>query len=210
VSIVGGAIASWRNWKLLEASHRTTVYTNPLTSVMAAEQSIKQVPANTHPYLWALSKPRRVRLKPVSRVITIAFPISWIFIASFGYQIVKDRIAVSDPLATLGDLGPLLRFALIWSVIGITAIESAQRDRKPWAEGDLAVAGVARQETSGGKQRQSQIRYEFRDSAGRLVQGKGTDESWERYDDTEAPVFYNRNPAGNVASCAASCKLRIG
>jgi hypothetical protein len=50
--------------------------------------------------LW---QPRRVRLKLVARVITFAFPISWIFIVYFGYQIVRDELAVSG---LFGDLGP--------------------------------------------------------------------------------------------------------
>jgi len=207
---VGGAIGSWRKLKEMEASHPATVYTNTLTSVMADKQSINQLPVNTHQYLWALSKPRRVRLKPVARVITIAFPISWILIAYFGYQTVRNQIAVSDPLATLGDLGLLLLFALIWSVIGITTIRSVRRDRELLAEGDLALAVVTHQETSRGKNSRSQFRYEFRDSSGRLVQGKGTDESWELYEDMEAPVFYNpANPWENVALSAATCELRI-
>ncbi len=210
VFVVGRAIVSWRKLKLLDASHPATVYTNSLTSVMAAKRSVEQVPANTHQYLWALSKPRRVRLKPAARVITIAFPISWIFIAYFGYQIVRDQIAVSGPLANLRDLGPLLLFALIWSVIGITIIRSARRDRKLLAEGDVAMAIVTHQELIRGKHRRSQIRYEFRDASGRLVQGKGTDESRGLYEDMEAPIFYNpTNPSENVTLCAATCELRI-
>jgi Na+-driven multidrug efflux pump len=143
--------------KLLEASHPATVYTNPLPSVVATQQSIKQVPANTHQYLQALNKPRRVRLKSVARVIAIAFPISWIFIAYFGYQIARNEIAVAGPLATLGELGLFLFFAFIWSVIGISTIRSVRRDRKLLAEGNLATAIVTHQERSGGKGRQSKI-----------------------------------------------------
>jgi hypothetical protein len=210
VFVVGGAIVSWRKLKLLEVSHPAAAYANTFPLVMAAKENIKKTPVNTHLYLPALSKPRMVRFKPVARVITIAFPISWIFILYFGYQIVRDEIAVSGPLATLRDLGPLLLFALILSVIGITTIRSARRDRKLLAEGDLATAVVIHQETWRGKHRHSQIRYEFRDSSGRLAQGKGTDESWGLYEDMEAPIFYDpTNPSENVALCAATCELRI-
>lgn len=115
VFLVGGAIASWRKLRLLDASHPTAAYANALPSVMTAQESIKQAHANPHQYLWTLTKPRRVRLKPVARVIAVAFPISWIFIVYFGYLIVKDQIGVSGRLATLRDLSPLLLFALIWS-----------------------------------------------------------------------------------------------
>ncbi len=46
------------------------------------------------------------------------------------------------------------------------------------------MAVVIHQETWRGKHRHSQIRYEFRDSSGRLAQGKGTDESWGLYEKT--------------------------
>ena len=209
VFLVGGAFASWRKLRMLEASHPTAVYANALPSVMAAKESIKQARANPHQYLWSLAKPRRIRLKPVARVITIAFPISWMFIIYFEFPIVRDEIAVSSPLVTLRDLAPLLLFALIWSVIGITTIRSARRDRKLLSEGELAIAIVTHQELSGGKRRQSKIRYEFKDATGRLVRGGGTDESWELYEDMEVPVFYDAEDLGkNVALCAATCELR--
>lgn len=106
VFVVGRAIVSWRKLKLLEVSHPAVAYANTLPLAMAAKENIKTTPVNTHLYLSALSKPRMVRFKPVARVITIAFPISWIFILYFGYQIVRDEISVSGPLATLRDLAP--------------------------------------------------------------------------------------------------------
>ena len=179
VFLVGGAIASWRKLKSLEALHPATAYTNPPASVSADIQNIKQLPANSNQHLRIPGKPRRVRLKPVARVITVAFPISWLFIAYFGYQFVRDEIAVSGPLATLGVLAPFLFFAIIWSVIGITTIRKARRDQRLLAEGDFSTAIVTHQELSGGKRRQSKIRYEFKDAAGRRVFGEGIDESWE-------------------------------
>jgi hypothetical protein len=210
VFIVGGAIESWRKLRLLEAAHPAPVDQNALTSVMAPKGSPNWDRTNAHQYLWALTKPRRVRLKPVARVITIAFPISWIFIVYFGFQIARDEIAVSRSLATLRDLSPLLLFALIWSVIGTMTIRSSRRHRKLLAKGDLAMAVVTHQETTRGRHRQSKIRYEFQDTSGRVVQGTGTDESWRLYEDMEAPVFYNpTNPSENVALCAATCELGI-
>jgi len=208
IFVVCSAIASWRKLRLLEASHPTAVYANALPSVMAAKESIKQARANPHQYLWSLAKPRRVRFKPMARVIAVAFPISWIFIVYFGYLMVRDQIGVSGRLAILRDLSPFLLFVLIWLVIGITTIRSAWRDRKLLAEGDLAIAVVTHQKTTRGKHSRSEIKYEFRDSSGRVVQGKGTDESWGLYEDMEAPVFYSpTNPSENVALCAATCEL---
>jgi hypothetical protein len=210
IFIIGGAITSWRRLRVLEAAQPTPVYENARTSVIAPKASPKQDRTNAQQYLylWALTKPRRVRLKPVARVITIAFPISWIFIVYFGFQIVRDEIAVSGPLATLRDLGPLLLFALVWSVIGITTIRTARRDRRLLADGNLAIGTVTHQELSGGKHQTSQIQYEFQDSNGRRVHGDGTDESWEVYEDMEVPVFYDPEvPRRNVALCGATCEL---
>jgi hypothetical protein len=208
VFLVGGAIASWRKLRLLEASHSPAIQTNTTPLVIATKENLQQAHINSYQCLWALTKPRRVRLKPVARVITIAFPVSWIFMVYFGFQIVRDEIAVSSPLATLRNLGPLLLFALLWSVIGITTIRRARRDRKLLAEGDLAIAIVTHQELSGGKHRTSQIQYEFKDAAGRSVYGDGADESRERYEDMEVLVFYDPEvPRRNVAICTATCEL---
>jgi hypothetical protein len=209
VFIVASAIVSWRKLEQLETSHPAALYTGSLTSSMAANESMRRVRTNANQYLWGLSKPRRVRLKPVPLVISIAFPLSWIFIAFFGYQTVRDQLAASRPLTTLSNLGALLFFALIWSVIGITTIRGARKDRDLLAEGNLALAIVTRQEVVGRKHRQSKIRYEFRDAAGQQVEGEGTDDSWQLYEDMEVPVFYDsENPKRNVALPAASYKLR--
>jgi hypothetical protein len=207
VFVVGGAIASWRRLKLLEASH-PAVYPNTPTSEITGKKALKQVPIGAH-LLWGLSKPRRVRLKPFARIMTVAFPISWIIIAFFGYMIAADQIEESHPFPALGNLVPLLLIALIWSFVAITTIRRARKDRKLLAEGDLAIAVVTRQKLNGGKHRTSEIRYEFKDKAGKLVEGKGIDDSWELYEDMEVPVFYDPDNSGrNVAICSALCEIR--
>src|SRR5258707_3184747 len=63
VFVVGRAIVSWRKLKLLDASHPATVYTNSLTSVMAAKRKGGQGSRNTNPYLWAPTDSPRERLQ---------------------------------------------------------------------------------------------------------------------------------------------------
>jgi hypothetical protein len=209
VFVIGSAIASWRKLKLLEASHPAAAYTRQANSVEMAKQGTEEIPGSTHHHLWSLSKPRRVRLKPVARVISIALPFSWIFIAYFGYQIVRDQIGDHRRMAGLGNLAPLLVIALAWSVIGLTTIRNSRKDRQLLAEGELAMATVTHQKLTGGKHRQSKIRYEFKDAGGRLIESEGTDDSRELYEDMKVPVFYNReNPNKNVAICSALCKLK--
>jgi hypothetical protein len=98
VFIVASGIVSWRKLKLLETSHPEALYTGSQTSSMAANEGMRRVRTNANQHLWGLSKPRRVRLKPVPLVISIAFPISWIFIAFFGYQAVRDQFGASYPI----------------------------------------------------------------------------------------------------------------
>ncbi len=208
VFLVGGAIMSWRKLRLIEASHPAVAYTTVLPAAPPAEEVSRQTHINADRHLWALIKPRRVRLKPIARVIVVALPISWIFIAYFGYQMIRNEVVVASPLAMLRDIGVFLLFALIWSAIGIKTARTAMRDRKLLADGEFTRGVVTHQEAIGGKHRRSQICYQFRDLAGRLVQGKGTDESWEFYEDMQVPVFYNaQDPDENVALCATSCAL---
>src|SRR5260370_14359900 len=61
VFVVGRAIVSWRKLKLLDASHPATVYTNSLPSVMAAQPSVAELPANTPHVLLALHTTPRLR-----------------------------------------------------------------------------------------------------------------------------------------------------
>jgi hypothetical protein len=205
---VASAIATWRRLKLLQASHPAAAYATALSSVKAAEEETRHDRGTAYRYLLALTKPRPVRLRPFQRAISVAFPISWIFIVYFGFQIIRDGLAASSQLTTLTSLGPLFLFASLWSVIGVATIRDARRDRRLLAEGDLAIGIVTHQELSGGRHRRSKIIYEFKDTAGRQVQGEGTDESREFYEDMTLPVFYNpANPRENVALATASCEL---
>jgi hypothetical protein len=143
----------------------------------------------------------------VTRVISITFPLSWIFIVIFGYPVIRDII---DGSGRISGIGPFLIFALIWSVIGITTIRGAWRDRKLLAEGDFAFATITHQESSGGKRPQSKILYKFRDVAGQLIESEGTDHSWELYENMEVLVFYKPGDSTiNVPVCGASCELKM-
>jgi uncharacterized membrane protein YoaK (UPF0700 family) len=46
VFVIGGAIASWRKLKLLEASHPATAYTNTLSSVTTTKESSREIRIN--------------------------------------------------------------------------------------------------------------------------------------------------------------------
>jgi hypothetical protein len=208
--VVAGAIMSWKRLKLLNESRPAAEYAVALTSTTTAEERIKRDRGSAPQYLLALTKPRPVRLKPVPRAICVVFPISCIFIVYFGLQVVREALATATLRDALYGLAGLVFFASVWSIIGITTIRSACRDRRLLSEGEIAIAVITHQELTGSKHRSSEIQYEFNDAAGRRRHGKATDESRELYEEMATPVFYDpTNPDENVPLACASGDLKL-
>jgi len=200
------AASSWKKLRLLEASHPDSAFATRLSSEMGAKERAKQDGEASYERLRAIPRPRQVQPKRVPRAISIAFPLSGILFAWIGFEILRNGIASSSALS---NLVPLLFVGLIWSVISISIIRKVRKDRRLLGEGELAIATVTYQELSGGKQRNSRIKYEFKDAAGRLVQSEATDESHTLYEDMQTPVFYNpTDTSENVPLSCASCELR--
>ena len=203
VFIVANAIASWKKLKLLEASHPATAYATPLPSVSATETRAQTDRGAIFEHLRDLTTPRQVRFKSVPRIISIAFPISVIAGVYWAFLLARTGVAMSSDL--LVPLGA----AIVWSVIAITSIRRAIRDRNLLAEGNLAIGGITRQYLTGGKHRRSEIQYEFKDAAGRRYVRSATDDSHTLYEEMETPVFYSpTNPEVSVPLAAASCELK--
>jgi hypothetical protein len=203
IFIVASAIASWKKLRLLEASYPTAAYQVPLPVVSAGETRTLADRAAVFEHLKNFATPRQVRFKPVPRVISIAFPISVVAGVYWAFLLARTGISMSS------DLLVLLGAAIVWSAIAITSIRRAVRDRKLLAEGSLAIAVVTRQYLTGGKNRRSQIQYEFKDAAGRKYGQSVTDDSRTLYEEMETPVFYSpANPEVNVPLATASCELK--
>jgi hypothetical protein len=90
-----------------------------------------------------------------------------------------------------------------------------RRDKALLRDGDLAIGVVTHQKLvamgggRGGRRKQSRIRYRFKDPAGQLFQGTGTDDSQRLEANMAVPVFYKpENPEKNVSICTAVCVLR--
>lgn len=197
------AVGSWKKLRLLDASHLATA---SLSAAKAVEERANREREATYQRLQALPKPRPVRLKPVPRIISIAFPVSWILIAYFGFLIVRNGLVSPSMFA---DLVPLLIVGGIWSVIAVVVIRRARKDRRLLAEGNLAMATITSQCLTGGKHQRSKVEYEFKDAAGLRVHGEATDESFTLYEEMETPIFYNpANPTENVPLVSASCELK--
>jgi len=191
--VVGHAFVSWRKLRQLGSSPSAVAYTSAASRVLADRQTL---------YLQSLQKPRRVRLKPVPRIISIVFPLTAVLIAIFGYAAVRR----SDRLQ---DLVPFLFFAFIFAVIGLMTIQAARRDRRLLREGEFAIATVTSQQiVGGGKNRRSAIRFQYKTAAGLLVEGKATDDTRSLYEDMEIAIFYDPlNPLESVPLACASCEL---
>ena len=173
---------------------------------MTVEERGKQKREATYRHLQVLLKPRLVLLKPMPRVISIAFPLSWILVAYIAFLIFRNGF-VSPSL--LGVLTALLIVGGIWSAIAVVVIRRARKDRRLLAEGNMAMATITSQWLTGGKHQRSKIEYEFKDAGGLRVHGEATDESFTLYEEMETPVFYNpANTTESVPLVCASCELK--
>lgn len=207
LSIIGIiAITSWKQLRILECANPSTAFATPISSGAAALERTKQGREAIYQNLRALPRPRPVRLKGVPRVISIAFPLSWILIAYFGFKIFRNGLASPG---LLPDLAPLLIILGIWSALSIVVMRRARKDRRLLEEGDFAIATVIHQELTGGRHPRSRITYEFKDAAGQRVHCETNDDSRTLYEEMETPVFYNSaNTSESVPLACASCELK--
>jgi hypothetical protein len=148
-------IVTWRKLRILETSHPSASYVNPVTSTIRVEQGSRPTGIDRCHYLATLPKPRRVRVKPIPRIIAIAYPLSMVFVIYFGYETARNDIVVSGLRAMFGNLGFFLFFSLVWSGVGLMTIRKTRRDRRLLGEGALAIATITSQELTGGKHRRS-------------------------------------------------------
>jgi hypothetical protein len=206
--VLGGTFFSWRKLKRLESLNSLVASAYPPPSLISTTngRNLRKVSADKYQQWLNLSKPRRVRFKFVPGFILIAFPVAMILVVIFGAQFGPDAIRGSRAFR---DVLPLLIFVLVISALAISTIRNSLRDRKLMTEGNLAIATVTSQGSTGGRHPKSKIRYKFMDAAGQMIEGEGTDNSWEIYEDMEMLVFYKpEDPKINVPICGASCELK--
>jgi len=206
---IAWAITSWKKLKALETL--PTNKTDSPTSDGAIGDSRRNAPSrplnSEFQVFQVLPRPRPVRLKAMAKTVYLAFPISIIAFAYFGYRAVGDGL--SDAVKT-SDLVPLVIVAVVWSAIAVFLIRRARRDRRLLEQGELAMALIINQDISGGKNRRSRVTYSFRSTAGKDFQCEATDDSWTLYEEMQTPVFYNpENPEENVLMVNALCALEV-
>jgi hypothetical protein len=207
--VLAGTFFAWRRLKRLDDLNASAARGYPLSAPAPQNPKLRELPPDStqiHQEWLRLSKPRRVRFKCVPAFLLIAFPVALILTFAFCLQFVFDALRESRPL---GAVMRLLVFFLVLSAIAIPTIRNSLRDRKVMAEGDLAIGKVTSQGSTDGRRPKSKIRYEFKDGAGRLIEGEGSDDTWEIYEDLEVLVFYQTdNPGINIPICGATCELR--
>jgi hypothetical protein len=168
----------------------------------------------SYEYIFSLSKPRRVHVKAVTRIILGALPLASVFLIYAGVQTMR----ASDQIGThLSPLDPVV-FEFVFPAI-LIAISSAtfwtvRRDKALLRDGELAIGVVTHQKLiavrggRGGRRKQSRVRYRYKDAPGQLFQGTGTDYSRGLRVDMTVPVFYKpEDPEKNVSICTAICEL---
>jgi hypothetical protein len=191
---------------LLENSRRVSYI-----SMMETKEG--QLPAR-YAYILSLPKPRRVQANALTLIIIGSLPLASIFLAYSGLQaFLSLRQGSTKPSflysATLG-----LLVAAILIAISSYTFWKFRRDTTLLKYGELAIGVVTHQKlilvgARAGRRTQSRIRYRFKDPAGQLFQGTGTDNSKKLLVNMAVPVFYKaEDPEQNVSICTAICELR--
>jgi ribosomal protein L37E len=201
------AISGWRHLRKLEAASRNAPFVdNPSSKPAVSPETKARREVEVSDELRTLSKPRRVRLKIVPKVIAIAFPISIVGALYFGFSYVRGGLLSYAPLS---DVWLPMLVAFIWSAIAVQILRRAKRDSKLLAEGDLTVATVTAQwMAGGGKHQHSRISFQFRDPLGRLILGEADDDSRTLFEEMKITVVYDPiNPENCVPLEQAACEL---
>jgi hypothetical protein len=175
------------------------------------ETKEEQLPTR-YAYILSLSKPRRVQTNPLALIIIGSLPVASIFLVYSGLQTFLSlrQASTKTSFLYLAILGLLVPATLI--ATSSYAFWKFRRDINLLKYGELAIGVVTHQKLVGGRaggRTQSRIRYRFKDPAGQLFQGTGTDNSKKLLVNMAVPVFYKaKDPEQNVSICTAICELR--
>ncbi len=207
--VVVGGVTAWRRLKTLESE--------PVGSSYSASSATLTPPAAVvqnrivFARIRTLSKPRNIKLKISSLFMCGACAAMLVAIIVSTYFYAVRARTVTPKLGSLNEIVDLLTFVLfilIWLSITVPTIRGVFRDRRLLSNGEIGIAVVTRQSSTGGKSKTSRIEYQFQDVAGLQQTGKSTDESRELYEDMETPVFYSpENPSENVPLVGAAYNL---
>jgi predicted RNA-binding Zn-ribbon protein involved in translation (DUF1610 family) len=200
-------VLSWRRLKTLESVH-----TNAALQVQTTSTHFPSKPARSadpsFDQLLLTRRPRPLKMKSTGYVFLTALVMALLGLA---VPVVLFMRKGSFNLNSNGGVPNLLSFGvfgLILLIALIAIMRSVIRDRRLLSEGEIAIATVTSQSFTGGENKGSKIKYEFKDVAGKIYAGSATDQTRTLFEEMQTPVFYNpMKPAENVPLVAAMYKL---
>ncbi|SRR5260370_28616115 len=165
--------------------------------------------------ILGLPRPRRVHVKAVSWIVIGSLPLASVFLFYAGVQAVRSLHQLGTHSSPIAPVVFEFIFPAILIAISSGTYWKVRRDMALLRDGELTIGVVTHQKLvavaggRGGRRKQSRIRYRFKDPAGQLFQGTGTDHSRRLRVDMTVPVFYKPgDPEKNVSICTAVCELR--
>jgi hypothetical protein len=177
-------------------------------------ETVEELHGDKYKTLFALPRPRHVRIKTGPRIILGALPIASAVVIYFSAAEISTWSRIGNHFSFQNGAARQLIVAMILVAAGCLTFWRVDRDRKLMREGELAVGTVTHQKLvlvhggRGGPRKQSSIRYRFKDASGELFQGTGTDYSSRLAVSMTVPVFYDpANPEKNVTFCTAMCEF---
>jgi len=195
--------------KLQTLTRRQTATASSPASVVAAKEKTLRERTAALERVRSMPRPRRVRLKIVPRIISVLFPLSWVFILFFGFQFFGSN---GQNTGAFPDNGLLLFAVLVpaaWTALCVWILGRARRDRRLLTDGEVSRATISSQWMAGSRHPVSKIAYSFHDAAGRPVQSEVTDTSRSLYEQMEVWAFYDPlNSARHVLAPCAYCELQ--
>jgi len=171
--------------------------------------------SSSYEYILSVPKPRRVRANPMILIIIGSLPIASVFLIYSGVQTIRSSQQINSNASLLYPVVVGFIFPVILLAISGATYWKLRRDAALLKDGELAIGVVTHQKLiavrggRGGRRQQSRIRYRFKDPAGQLFQGTGTDHTRKLQVNMTVPVFYkSEDPEKNVSICTAVCELR--
>ena len=178
-------------------------------------ETAEQQQSGRYEFLLGAPRPRRVRIKAVTRIILGALRLASMMLIYAGLQTMRASHQIGAHLSPFDPV--VFEFFIPTILIAISSVTfwMLRRDKALLRDGELALGVVTHQKLvevrggRGGRRKQSRVRYRFKDASGQLFQGTGTDYSRRLRVDMTVPVFYRpENPEKNVSICTAMCELR--
>jgi hypothetical protein len=160
-------------------------------------------------HVRSLPRPRRVRLKIVPRVIAVLFPVSFLFILYFGFQLLASHSQAAGAFPDDGSLLVLGFMLAIWSGICLWILARARRDRRLLQDGEIALATITSQWMEGQRHPAHKVAYTFSDASGQQIESQTTDSSRSLYERMETWVLYDPlNPQKHILAPCAYCEVK--